>query len=340
MKFESVAKGFALKNLPESEVELVGELPYELVAPYHDKALAHLAEHLELPGFRPGKVPPAMALQKVGEISVLEEAVELFVKDFYPELVELHKIDAVGRPDIRVTKLAPNNPVGLVVRTSVYPAVEVTKKWKTLHEGAALEPALPATDEEVAQTLEQLRQSRKKDDTVPELSDEFAKSVGAFETLEQLKEQIKKGIGEEKERAAKDSRRGKLIEKLLEETPLSGPKIFIESEIEKMMAQMREDVQKFGMTFEQYLERVSKTEDGIRAELRDQATKRAKLQLVLNKLADEEKVEIDEKVIEEEMKHALEHFPEAKPGLVRIHIETVLRNEKVLKLLEGETEKA
>ena len=74
----------------------------------------------------------------------------------------------------------------------------------------------------------------------------------------------------------------------------------------------------------------------MRNDFRKQATKRAKLQLILNKLAEEEKVEADEKAIEEEMKHALEHFPEAKPGLVRIHIETVLRNEKVLKMLEGE----
>ena len=44
----------------------------------------------------------------------------------------------------------------------------------------------------------------------------------------------------------------------------------------------------------------------------------------------------EEPAVEAEIKHALEHFPEAKPDLVRIHIETVLRNEKVLKILEGD----
>jgi FKBP-type peptidyl-prolyl cis-trans isomerase (trigger factor) len=340
MQFTEIAKAFSLKSLPESEVELVGEVPYDALLPYREKALVHMAEHLEMPGFRPGKVPTDMALKKVGEVAVLEEAVEMLVKEFYPELVTTHTLDAVGRPDIRITKLAPGNPVGLTIRTTVYPKVEVHPSWKTLHETVPLEPALPASDEEVAQTLENIRQSRKQGDVVPELTDEFAKAIGAFENVDALKVQVKKGISEEKVRAARDVRRGKLIEALLEKTPMSVPRIFIESEQEKILAQMREDVQKFGTTFEDYLKRANKTEDGIRNEFREQATKRAKLQLILNKLAEEEKIETDEKAVETEMKHALEHFPDAKPGLVRIHIETVMSNEKVLQILEAAEKKA
>jgi FKBP-type peptidyl-prolyl cis-trans isomerase (trigger factor) len=349
MKFEALAKSFAIKQLPESEIEISGEIPFDTIAPYRERALAHLAEHLELPGFRPGKVPAATALQKVGEIAVLEEAVELFAKEFYPELIETHHLDPVGRPDIRLTKLAPNNPVGLSITAAIYPQVTVPTGWKKLFEQVAAEEAAAATDEEVDKTLEELRQSRMKparpddsghsggDDKLPELNDEFAKSVGAFTSLENLKEQIKKGIGEEKAREARDKRRGKLIEKLLQETSLSVPRIFIESELEKIVAQMREDVQRFGMTFDEYLKKINKTEEVIRSEFREQAMKRAKLQLVLNKIAEEEKLEADPTAVDEELKHALEHFPDARPELVRIHIKTIMRNEKALKLLEGET---
>ena len=91
-----------------------------------------------------------------------------------------------------------------------------------------------------------------------------------------------------------------------------------------------------GMQIDDYLKRVGKTEDDMKTEFRDQARKRAKLQLLLNKIAEDEKVVADEAAVEAEIKHAMEHFPDAKPDLVRIHIETVLRNEKVLKILEGE----
>lgn len=338
--FDEIAKKFSLKPLPESEVELSGEVPYDAVLPYREQALKHIVEHIEMPGFRPGKVPPEMALKKVGEGAMLEEAVELFIKDFYPALIETHKVGAVGRPDIRITKLAPDNPVAFVIKAATYPEVTLPKNWKSFGEKIVLEATLPATDEEVDKTIESIRQARRdpntKDGPLPELNDEFAKNLGAFESVAALKDQIKKGIGEEKEHKAKDERRGKIIDALLEKVEVAIPRIFIESELEKILSQMREDVTRFGVTFDEYLKQINKTEDTLREEFREQAKKRAKLQLTLNKIADVEQVKADEADIEREMKHALEHFPDANPELVRVHIETVLRNEKTLQLLEGE----
>ena len=344
---------FTRKELPESEVEFTGEVPAEVVAQYRDEALAHIAGELELPGFRKGHVPADIALKKVGEVALLEESVEVLVRDFYPALMLAHNIDAVGRPNINITKLAPGSPVGLTVRTAVYPAVEVPKDWKDIANKVALEPAQPATDEEVNKTVEDLRKSRATppqaptvegelgvpaatEPVLPELNDAFAKSLGAFESVEELKTQIKKGIGEEKERAAKDTRRGKIIDQLLEKTTVAVPKIFVESELDKIMGQMREDVARFGMSFDDYLKQVNKTEEAVRQDFYEQGAKRAKLQLVLNKLAADEKIEADSTAVDAEMKHAVEHFPEANLELLKIHIETVLRNELVLKMLEGE----
>jgi pentose-5-phosphate-3-epimerase len=59
----------------------------------------------------------------------------------------------------------------------------------------------------------------------------------------------------------------------------------------------------------------------------------------INKIAEEEKIEPDTALVEQEIKHALEHFPDAKLDLLRIHVETVLRNEKTLQLLEGSEQK-
>ncbi len=171
---------------------------------------------------------------------------------------------------------------------------------------------------------------------MPELNDAFAKSLGAFESIEELKTQMKKGVTEEKERAAKDIRRGKIVDSLLEKTQVAVPKIFVESELDKIMGQMREDVTRFGMSYEEYLKRLNKTEESVRADFYEQGAKRAKLQLALNKLAADEKIEAEQTAVDTEMKHAVEHFPEANLELLKIHIETVLRNELVLKMLEGE----
>lgn len=340
MQFAEIAKTFARTTLPHSEVELKGSVPFDALESYREEALAHIAEQMELPGFRKGHVPKDVALKRVGETAVLEEAVEHCMQDLYPAVLDAHEVHAVGRPDIRVTKLAAGNPVELTIRTTVYPEVPLPKNWKTIGEKTPREATPEVTEEDVQKTLESLRQSRKtkKEDgaeELPELTDEFAKSLGAFENMAALKEQIQKGMHEEKARAARDARRSKIIDALLDGTQIEVPALFVESELEKILAQMREDIGRMGLKFEDYLKHANKTEDDIRSEFREQAAKRAKLQLALNKIAEEEKIEADKDKVEEEMKHALEHFPDAKPELVRIHIETVLRNEKIFQLLEG-----
>src|SRR3989344_4289066 len=122
-QFEALAKNFVRKNLPESEVEFAGEVPADTLTPYRGRALTEISGGLEMSGFRKGKVPEDLVRKSVGELGVLEEAINLFVRDFYPELVEVLKVDVVGRPQIVITKLAPGNPVGLTIRTAIYPQV-------------------------------------------------------------------------------------------------------------------------------------------------------------------------------------------------------------------------
>ena len=212
--------------------------------------------------------------------------------------MEEHKIDVVGRPNISITKLAPNNPVGFVIRSTLYPEVVPPKNWKALGEKVPLEPytgELPKAD--------------------PEPTEEDKQKA--------------------REMLAHNIRRGKLVDALVAATEVEVPNIFVESEIDKIMAQVREDIARMGLKFEDYIKHSGKTEDAIRGEFKEQAHKRAKLQLALNKIAEQEKVEAEHTAVDHEMGHALQHFPDANKALLRIHIETVLKNEKVLKMLEG-----
>lgn len=381
---DTIASTFEVRRVPESEVELVGEIPFADIEPHQEHALKHFQKELELPGFRKGHVPLDMVRKRVGEIAVLEEAVEHFMRDFYPALLTTHNIDAIGRPDLRITKLAPGNPVGITIHTAVYPEVILPESWKTHAETVPLDDA-PAVveDHEVDNALESVRRAHTKaqtkateestssaagdassgranaadqegsavesnatpsdtsvtdipaEDTLPPLDDAFAQSLGPFADLADLKLKMRENLIQEKTKNIKDKRRGKIIDSLLEKVQLSVPAVFVDSELEKIVAQMNDDVTRYGMTFEEYLKRINKTQEQLREELREQARKRAKLQLVLNKIAADEKIEADKPAVDEEMKHALDHFPEARPDLLRIHIETVLRNEKVLQILEG-----
>ena len=159
---DELAKSFALKTLPDSEVELEGDIPFADIEPFQERALKHFAEEVELPGFRKGHVPLDMVKKRVGDIAIMEEAVEFFMRDFYPTLVTVREVEAIGRPEIRITKLAPGNPIGIVIKTAVYPTIELPKEWKTLHDSIPQEDASVVTDTEIDDALTSIRRAHAK----------------------------------------------------------------------------------------------------------------------------------------------------------------------------------
>jgi FKBP-type peptidyl-prolyl cis-trans isomerase (trigger factor) len=346
--YASVAKKFSIEKKPGSQVEISGEIPYEELASFEKEALKNIAGELEMPGFRKGHVPQDLALKQVGELEVLQEAANMYLRELYPAIIEANKLDVIGRPEIHITKLAAKNPVGLHIHTAVYPEVKLPKSWRDIAIKVPKETAVDVTDKDIEEALTSIRRAHAKansqvpvapgaelkDEELPPLDDAFAKSLGNFMGVTDLTEKLRANMVEEKGVQARDKRRGKIIDALLEKTEIDVPSLFVESEQEKIIGQMKDDVSRFGLTFEGYLSQVGKTEEQLKEEFKDQAVKRAKLQMVLNKIGADEKIEADEKDVAEEMKHALEHFPDAKQDLLRIHVETVLRNDKVLQMLE------
>lgn len=336
----AIAKTFTLKVLPNSEVELVGEVPFDAVEAHRKEAIAHIGEKAEFPGFRKGHVPESVLVSKMGEIAILEEAVEHVISHLYPALVEEHKLDAIGRPTVAITKLAPGNPVGLTIRTAIFPIFELPD-YKKLASVVKEETPAEVSEDDVKNAIGAILQSRsvKKEGTdemvVPEMSDDFVRTLGEFETVADFTEKLKGHLATEKVQSAKEKRRLAITEAIMEKTSMEIPLVFVASEQEKMIAQMKDDIKRFGMTFEDYLKRVSKTEEVLKGEFEKDAEKRAKLQLILNAIAEKEEIKIPAEEIEKEAKHILEHFGSADRERVHIYVESVQKNEKVLQMLEG-----
>src|SRR3989338_3577779 len=114
-----------VNKLPKSEVEIEGELPVEIFESYFAPALKKLGGDLEVPGFRKGKAPENILLANLGEMKILEEMAALAFGEHYPKILEENKIEAIGRPEIAITKLARNNPLGFKIKTAVLPEVKL-----------------------------------------------------------------------------------------------------------------------------------------------------------------------------------------------------------------------
>lgn len=335
--------------LPKSIVEIEGELSGQEFAAYRPRAISRLSAEVKVDGFREGKAPEAVLLQKVGEMAVLQEMAELALEEAYPKLVEEHKLDVIGPPDIAITKIGQGSVLGFKIKSAVVPALTLPRYKAIAKETLAKKEATEATDKEVDEALEELRKARgvKKEGeekpSLPELDDEFAKALGAFETLVDLKKKLKENIGLEKAARAKEKKRVEMIEKIAAETAGEVPDLLVESESEKMLLRLKGDLERFNLKFEDYLKNVGKSETTLKEEWKPEAEKRAKIELVLMKIADAEKLTAAEEEIEKEVKHVLEHYKDVPAGKqapqenrVRDYVSHLLQNEKVFEFLERE----
>lgn len=149
------------KDLEKSQVEIKVELSNEEFSPFIEKGAKHLSEQVKIEGFRPGKVPYEVLKQKVGEISILEEAAHIAIRKNIDKIFEeqLKGRQPVGQPQIEITKLAPNNPLEYKMIISLLPIVTLGeyKDLKIKKEQAAV------NDEDINKTLEEIREMRAKE---------------------------------------------------------------------------------------------------------------------------------------------------------------------------------
>ncbi len=174
---------------------------------------------------------------------------------------------------------------------------------------------------------------------LPELTDEVVKTLGQpgqFADVADLKAKIREHLEIEKKREQEGKQRAALTDKIVAESVFELPEILVESELAQMFGQMEEDIKRAGLSVEDYLSHMKKTREDLKREWLPVASKRARLQLVLNEIAKTEKIEPDQEKVEEEAKHLLEHYKNADAARVKIYVASVLQNEAVMKYLESQ----
>ncbi len=345
----------SIKKLENSRVEIEGELAVDIFEGYRARALEHLGAHIEVDGFRKGHVPASVLMKHIPENMLLEEMAEMALGEHYPKILESEKLDAIGRPQISVTKLAAGNSLGFKITFDTLPEISLPD-YKKIAEATRKEKiSVEVTEKDIDETILQIRRMRAhedlhkegghahddhshepiKDENLPVFDDAFVKTLGGFENVDAFKEKLKENITKEKEREARSTMRLKIAEALLEKTKIDVPQILIDSELEKMMFRLKSDVEQAGIEFSEYLKNISKTEDDIKNEWLPDAKKKASLELMIFEIAKKENMKLDDKEIETEVQAVLSHYPGADKMRAQAYVEQVLMHEKVFALLEG-----
>jgi FKBP-type peptidyl-prolyl cis-trans isomerase (trigger factor) len=340
------------KKLPESEVEITAEITLEALENYKTKAFKKIKEVAELPGFRKGHVPDAKLKEKFGEMGVLEDAGEMAINDCAAEILLEAKVNFLGRPNIAISKIAIGSPIEFKIKVTIMPDIKLPDYKKIAKkENSVEEKVEEVTEKQVEETIEEIRKMYAQQNhthtpgevhkegeelPLPEINDEFVKKLGDFKDVEDFKSKLKINIAKEKEVHAENKKRTRLMEKLVSETKFELPKVIIESELDKMEAQFKGDIAQMGLQPEEYLKHIKKTWEDLRKEWMPDAEKRAKTQMILQKISLEEKIEPSKEQVEKEVKNLMDQYKTADPERVTAYVEMVLVNDAVIKFLESQ----
>ncbi|MFF2624059.1 trigger factor [Oerskovia jenensis] len=117
----------AVETLDPTKVKLTVEVEYDELKPSIDHAYKHIAEQVNVPGFRKGKIPARIIDQRVGRAAVLEHAINDGLSGFYRQAVNETGIRPLGQPDVEVTEvpLDAEGALHFTATVEVRPEIEI-----------------------------------------------------------------------------------------------------------------------------------------------------------------------------------------------------------------------
>jgi FKBP-type peptidyl-prolyl cis-trans isomerase (trigger factor) len=267
-----------IKLLPNSEMEIIGEISADIFESYRKEAVRKIGKEIKIDGFREGKVPEDIILKSVEEETVLHKMALLTLQREYPKIIETHKIRAIGRPEITITKMAPTNPLGFRAKIFVLPEIKL-----------------------------------------PDYK-EIAKNVINGKKAEEIKEQEKQRL--------------EVLDKIIEKAEMDLPRILIDGEKLKMLNETKSSLEQVGLKWEDYLTHLNKKEEDLLKDWEQDAIKRVKYGLVINEMAEKEKITVLEEELKPEVDKIMTGHRELDEMQVRLYTYGVIRNQKLFKILE------
>ncbi len=178
---------------------------------------------------------------------------------------------------------------------------------------------------------------------VPEINEEFAKSLPNIENLEQLKTKVKEGLEAEKKSKEKERKKIKVMENIRKETSFEIPEVLIDKELDNIINNLKHQVSQGGISFEDYLSQIGKKEEDIRKESRKKAEENVAYALILHAISDKEDVKVTDEEIDAEVDRHFnatgrkkEEEKEENLEKMRAYIYDVIKNQKVFKVLSLE----
>ncbi|MDD2823447.1 MAG: trigger factor [Candidatus Daviesbacteria bacterium] len=327
-------------NQPKSVVEISVTVPWADLEPKWNEALQHLTAELELPGFRKGQVPPAMAEQNLGT-KLNDEFFKIVMPQALVEALQGSNVVPIDYPKYQLVSFAKGQPL-------VFKALVTQKPQITVGNYKGIKVSKPApkviTDEDVNKMIEEMfkrwktRQPSVGTPVTPVSEtpdDNFAKAVGAL-SLADLKTKLKADLENEAKYNNELDYEELILQQVEAITTVDVPEILVTDELNRMLVQLQKRVADMGLLLEDYLKGQNKTIESLKEEWKVQAEKNVKMELGLSEVARLEGVEVTDPELQAEVDKIQDarmkaQFEQEEP---RLHLKHSLRQIKTLDKLK------
>ncbi len=384
------------EKLPASQVGLEIEIPAETSKQTYEKVVKQIARTTNIPGFRQGKVPRPILLQRLGHDRIKAAVLEELIQDSLKIAVEQESINSLGNYTLRsefedlVKDFQPGNAVIFKAAVDVPPEVTLgqyqgleVKAEEVLYDPQTVDNLIdeqrtrlatlipvedrpaqmgdmavmdfegrkpPENEGEEGELIEgtnaeefqvelaqgkfipgfvegivgmNIDESKKldlvfpedypqkelagqpvifsvtlkelKEKELPELDDDFAQEVSEFETVAQLRESLEKQYQEKAENDTKVNIQGAIVEELLKHTTIEIPETMMEEEIQNLLMQTANEIQRMGVDVNQFFTKDMVTR--MRETARPEASKNLHTNLIIEKIAEQESITLSDEEI-------------------------------------------
>ena len=367
----------AVETLSPTRAKLTVEVPFEELKPSLDAAYKKIAQQINVPGFRKGKVPPMVIDRQIGRPAVLDEAINAALPKLYVDALQANDLQPLAQPQIDITRLDDNTSLEFTAEVDVRPEVTVPD-----YEGLEVTvDDLQVTDEDVEEQLQNLRErfatlhevdrpaadrdfvvidllarkdgepvegaevtgmsyqvgseglvdgideallgmsageektfssrlvggdqmgdevdvevkvSAVKEQELPDLDDEFAQTASEFDTVDELKADVRARLerGKRLEQAA--AARDAVLEKLLEMVDIPLPDAMVTDEIRARRENIEQQLAYAGISMENYLDSEEMTIDEFEADLEKRVRDAIAAQFLLEQVARNSEIGVEQ----------------------------------------------
>ncbi len=182
-----------------------------------------------------------------------------------------------------------------------------------------------------------------KEKSLPEIDDEFVKDISDFDTLDELKAEIRKNLEDDATRRTQAQLENRLLELIAEDTKIEVPKSMVDHQAEHLKQNFLIEMQRQGINEETYLEITKKTADDLREDFAPQALTQVVHDLILESVAKQEGIEVSEEEVDNKIEEYFDSNADLDPEVEknirqywegqRENIKLSLEREKTMNLI-------